>query len=137
MDMWSLTTTINIPLYYRTKQKQAVLEAEAMLAEAKRELEATRLMTASSIRDIYSMYSTSERLMEIYKNGLMPKAYQDFESALAGYRNGKIDAITAINRLKTLIDIEMLYWVQAAEHEKASARLESMTGMVETGGTVQ
>jgi cobalt-zinc-cadmium efflux system outer membrane protein len=136
-DMWSLTTTINIPLYYRTKQRSAVLEAEAMLAEAKRELEATRLMIASSIRDIYSMYTTSDRLMDLYKNGLMPKTYQDFESALAGYSTGKTEAITVINRLKTLIDFETLYWVQVTEHEKASARFEAMTGMVETGGTVQ
>lgn len=137
MDMWSLTTTINIPLYYKTKQRQAVLETEAMLAEAKRELEAARLMTASSIRDTYSMYAASERLKDLYKNGLMPKTYQDFESALAGYSTGKTEAITVINRLKALIDIELLYWVQVAEHEKASARFEAMTGMVETGGTAQ
>jgi cobalt-zinc-cadmium efflux system outer membrane protein len=137
MDMWSLTTTMNIPLYYRTKQKQAVLEAEAMLAEAKSELEATRLMIASSLRDTYSMYATAERLMDLYKNGLMPKTYQDFESALAGYNTGKTEAITVISRLKALIDIETLYWVQVTEHEKASARFEAMTGMLETGGTVQ
>ena len=137
MDMWSLTTTINIPLYYRTKQRQGVLEAEAMLAEAKRELEAARLMTASTIRDIYSMYATSERLMNLYKNGLMPKTYQDFESVLAAYMTGKTEALTVISRLKTLIDFETLYWVQVTEHEKAMARFEAMTGMVETGGRVQ
>ena len=136
-DMWSLTSTINIPLYYRTKQRQAVLEAEAMLAEAKRELEAARLMTASSIRDTYSMYVSSERLKDLYKNGLVPKTYQDFEAALAGYSTGKTEASTVISRLKALIDLETLYWVQVAEHEKAAARFEAMTGMVETGGTVQ
>lgn len=136
MDMWSLTTTVNVPLYYRTKQRQAVLEAEAMLAGAKRELEAARLMIASSIRDTYSMYATSERLSDLYKNGLMPKAYQDFESALAGYTTGRTEALTVINRLKALIDFETLYWGQVAEHEKASARFEAMTGTVE-GGTAQ
>jgi cobalt-zinc-cadmium efflux system outer membrane protein len=83
------------------------------------------------------MYTTSERLMDLYKNGLMPKTYQDFESALAAYMTGKTEAITVISRLKTLIDFETLYWVQVTEHEKASTRFEAMTGMVETGGTVQ
>ncbi|HYQ48783.1 MAG TPA: TolC family protein [Thermodesulfovibrionales bacterium] len=137
MDMWSLTTTVNVPLYYRTKQRQAVLEAEAALAGAKRELEASRLMIASSIRDTYSMYATSERLMDLYRNGLMPKAYQDFESALSGYTTGRTDALTVISRLKALIEFETLYWVQAAEHEKASSRFETMTGTVEAGGTAQ
>ena len=136
-DMWSLTTTINIPLYYKSRQRQAVLEAEAMLAEAQRELEATRLMVASAIREAYSMYTTSGKLAELYREGLMPKTYQDFESALAGYTTGKTEAITVINRLKALIDFETLYWVQVAEHEKASARFEAMIGTVETGGTAQ
>jgi outer membrane protein TolC len=137
MDMWSLTTTINIPVFYRTKQRQAVLEAKAALAEAKRMLEATRLMVASAIRDTYSMWKTAKRLADLYKEGLMPKTYQDFESALAGYTNGKTEAITVINRLKALIDFETLYWTQIAEREKASARFEAMTGIVETGGMDQ
>jgi outer membrane protein TolC len=136
-DMWSLTTTINVPLYYKSRQRQAVLEAEAMLAEAKRETEAARLMVASAIRDNFAMFTTSGRLMEIYRDGLVPKAYQDFESALAGYTTGKTEALTVISRLKALIDFETLYWAQAAEHEKASARFEAMTGVVETGGMAQ
>ena len=88
-DMWSLTTTMNIPLYYKNKQRQAVFEAEASLSEARQELEATKLMLASSIRDNYSMHKTAGKLMELYKNGLIPKTYQDFESALAGYTAGK------------------------------------------------
>jgi len=136
-DMWSLTTTINIPIYYRTKQRQALLEAQAALAEARRMHEAARLMIASAIRDTYSMQKTAERLMDIYKNGLIPKTYQDFESALAGYTTGKTEAITVINRLKALIDFETLYWAQVAEREKASARAEALTGTVETGGMGQ
>ena len=123
---------MNIPLFYRTKQKQAVLEAEASLAEAKRELEATRLMIASNIRDSYSMHKTAEKLMEIYKKGLIPKTYQDFESALAGYSTGKTEAITVINRLKALIDFETLYWIQVADRKRLSPRFESMAGIMES-----
>ncbi|MFI5295841.1 MAG: TolC family protein [Thermodesulfovibrionales bacterium] len=134
MDMWALTTTINIPLYYKTKQRQGVLEAEAMQLEAKNELEATKLMLASSIRDNYSMIRTAERLMDLYKGGLIPKSYQDFESALAGYATGKAEALTVISRLKSLIEFENLYWVQLAEREKAIARSESICGISETLG---
>lgn len=130
-DMWSLTTTINIPLFYRTKQRQAVLEAEASLSEARNELESTKLMIASAIRDNHSMQKTAKKLMELYKNGLIPKTYQDFELALAGYVTGKVEAITVITRLKSLIDFELLYWVQFTESEKAIARLKSITGIID------
>ncbi|MEW6107553.1 MAG: TolC family protein [Nitrospirota bacterium] len=126
-DMWSLTTTINIPLFYKTKQKMAVLEAESSLSEARHELEAARFMLASSLRENYSMVRTSERLMELYKESLIPKAYQDFESALSGYITGKVEAITVITRLKSVIDFELLYWGQFSEREKAIGRIEAIS----------
>ncbi len=128
-DMWSLTTSINIPIFYKTKQRQAVLEAGASLSAAKSELESTKLMLSSDIRDNYSMLKTAEKLMELYKNGLIPKIYQDFELALAGYTAGKVEAITVISRLKSLIDFELLYWGKFVEREKAIARLEALTAV--------
>ena len=44
---------------------------------------------------------------ELYKDGLLPKTYQDFEQAIAGYTAGKIEAITVISRLKSLVDYEL------------------------------
>ncbi len=133
-DKWSITTTVNIPLYYRTKQKQAVLEAEASLSEARQSLESTKLMIASNIRDSYSMHKSAEKLTEIYKQGLIPKTYQDFDSALAGYSSGKTEAITVISRLKALLDFETLYWTQVAVKEKAIAKFEAMAGITKTVG---
>ena len=130
LDMWSLTTTINLPLYYKTKQQQAVLEADASRAQAQRELISTQYMLSSGIRENYSMLTTSEKLMTLYKDGLIPKTYQDFELALAGYVTGKVEAVTAITRLKALLDFELLYWGQRMEREKAIARLEAITGIM-------
>ena len=133
-DMWSLTAAMNIPLYYRTKQRQAVNEAKASLSEARNEVEATKLMIASNIRDNYAMVASAQRLMELYRDGLIPKTSQDFESALAGYAAGKVDALTVISRLRALLEFETLYWTQFSEKEKAAARLESMAGIMDSGG---
>jgi outer membrane protein TolC len=133
-DMWSLTTTINIPIFYRTKQRQAVLEAKVLLSQAEHEVLAAKTMLSSAIRDNYSMMKTAERLMELYREGLIPKANQDVESAVAGYVTGKIEAITVISRLKALLDFETLYWGQFAEREKAAARLQTLAGTIEPGG---
>lgn len=128
MDMWGLSTTINIPLYYRQKQRQAVYEAKADVEAARHDMEGTKLMIASAVRDNYSMMKTTERLMDLYKNGLIPKTSQDFETALAGYISGKGETSSVITRLKSLIDFEMLYWGQFIEREKAIARLDAITG---------
>ncbi len=130
-DMWSLTTSVNIPLYYTTKQQPAVHEAEASVREAKNELQTVKLKLSSAIRENYAMLQTTERLMELYRQGLTPKIRQDFQSALASYATGKTDALTVISRLKTVTEIETSYWGQLVEREKAKARLEALTGITE------
>jgi len=131
-DMWSLTTTVNIPLYYTTKQRPAVHEAEASLSEAKNELQAVRLRLSSAIRENYAMLQTTERLMELFRQGLNQKTHQDFQTALASYATGKTDALTVISRIKTITDIETSYWGQQVEREKARARLVALTGMTDS-----
>jgi cobalt-zinc-cadmium efflux system outer membrane protein len=126
-DMWSATTTMNIPLYYKTKQEPAVLEAKASLNQAKQELEAVKLMVSAAIQDNHSMIRSADKLMDLYKTGLIPKNTQDVELALSGYATGRTEAIVVISRLKTLLDYETLYWVQFTEREKAIARLQAIT----------
>ena len=126
-DMWSATATINIPLYFKTKQAPAVREAKASLAQAKQELEAVKLMIAAAIQDNFSMLRSSERLMDLYTKGLIPKNTQDVDLALTDYTNGRTDLIVVISRLKTLLDYESLYWNQFVEREKAIARLQAIT----------
>lgn len=139
MDMWSLTTAFNIPIFYKTRQRQAVNEAKASLEAAKQELEAVRFMMSAVIRDNYSMMKTAGKLMDLYKEGLVRKTYQDFESSIAAYTSGKTEAMTVISRLKALLDYEMLYWVQYVEREKAIARLQALSAVRETdmGGAPQ
>ncbi|MCG2741019.1 MAG: TolC family protein [Syntrophaceae bacterium] len=132
MDMWSLTTAINVPLYYTSKQRPAVQEAEASLSEAKNALQTVRLRLSSAIRENHAMLQTTERLMELYRQGLTPKIHQDFQSALASYATGKTDALSVISRLKTITEIETSYWGQLVEREKALARLEALLGMTDS-----
>jgi outer membrane protein TolC len=133
-DMWSATATINIPLYFDSKQRPAVGEAEANVRQAKQELEAVKLMISAALRDNYSMLRSAEKLMDIYKNGLIPKTTQDFEQSLAGYSTGKTEAVNVISRLKTLLDYEAQYWSQFVEREKAIARLHAITEGLTAGG---
>lgn len=127
MDMWSATATINIPLFFKTKQEPAVREAKASYTQAKQELDAVKLMISAAIQDNLSMLRSSERLMDLYTNGLIPKNTQDVDLALTDYTNGRTDLIVVISRLKTLLDYQILYWTQFVEREKAIARLQGIT----------
>jgi cobalt-zinc-cadmium efflux system outer membrane protein len=126
-NMWGIATSVNIPIYYKTKQEPAVREAQATLEGTKYELEAVRIMAASGIRDNLAMFRAAENLMELYRNALIPKAAQDFDLALVGYGTGRSDVLTVITRLKSYLDYELLYQGQLTERAKAVARIEALT----------
>jgi cobalt-zinc-cadmium efflux system outer membrane protein len=132
-DMWAATVTFNLPLYFYSKQRPATLEAKANITQAKQELEAVKLMIGAALRDNYSMIRLSEKLMAIYKNGLIPKNSQSIEQALTGYSTGKTEAVNIISRVKTLLDYEASYWSQFVEREKAISRLNAITAGLTAG----
>ena len=132
-DMWAATVTFNLPLYFYSKQRPATLEAKANITQAKQDLEALKLMIKASLLDNYSMIRLSEKLMAIYKNGLIPKNRQSIEQALTGYSTGKAEAVNIISRVKTLLDYEASYWSQFVEREKAISRLNSITAGLTAG----
>ncbi|MEE9913967.1 MAG: TolC family protein [Deltaproteobacteria bacterium] len=132
MDMWSLTSTINIPIYSFTKQAPALSEAKAGHMQAKQELEASKLMITAAIRDNISMIKSADTLMDLYKNGLIPKNAQDVDLALSGYATGRTEAIVVLSRLKTLLEYETQYWTQFTEREKAVARIHAITAGLDT-----
>lgn len=127
-DMWSLTGTFNIPLYFRSKQSMGVKEADSSLVQAVRDKDAARNMVVASLRENYSLLNASARLIDLYSKGIIPKATQDFELAIAGYGTGRTEAIVVITRVRTLLDQENLYWGQFVEREKAIARIISIVG---------
>ena len=132
-NMWNLSTAINVPIYYKTKQEPAVREAQAALEGAKHELEAAKLTTVSGIRDNLAIFRAAENLMELYHNSLIPKASQDFDLSLSGYGTGRSDVLTVVTRLKAYLDYELLYEVQRTERAKAVARIEALTEPASAG----
>lgn len=130
-SMYMLTTSFNIPIYYKWKQEPAIREATAMLQESKYDLEGAKIMAAAGIRDNFAMVKAADKLISLYRTALIPKASQDFEAVLAGYGSGKNDALTVINRLRVFLDVEVLTWTQIVEKQKAIARIEALIGKKE------
>jgi outer membrane protein, heavy metal efflux system len=126
MDMWSAKVGLNIPLFTKTKQEPAVREARASVAQIEQEMEAAKLMISSSVNDNIIMIRSAEKLMDLYKKGLIPKNSQGVEAAISSYSTGGGEITTVISLLKTMLDYETLYWEQFMEREKAIARLEAL-----------
>ncbi len=127
MDMWSVTATINIPLYFYWKQKPAVKEAQAEIHQAEREMHSFKLMIIAAVRDNFSMLRSAEKLLDIYRQGLIPRSRQFLEQTMSSYATGSVDLVSVVSRVNSLLDYELLYWEKLVEREKAIARLLSIT----------
>jgi len=130
-DMWALTASIPLPLFYKGKQGAAITESSWNLTGAQKELEAMRLRITSEIRDNFAMIASSQRIMELYRSALIPKARQNIDAALALFASGRINASQALATLKAPYDYELSLWQQQVQREKAIARIKVYTGDME------
>lgn len=128
-DMVNFSATANIPLFFRTKQREGVYEAAKGFEESRHTIEATKLMISSRIRDNYAMLKSGNNLVDLYKNAIIPKSRQDFEQALAGFSTGRAEALLVLERLRRFKDSETALWKNIGEREKAIARIEALSAI--------
>jgi outer membrane protein, heavy metal efflux system len=119
---------IRIPLYYTTKQRQGVRQAQADLSGARESLMNTRQDLLFRVKDDFVQAQRAERLVTILRDAIIPQATKALQASQAGYGVGKVDFLTLLNSLLTLQDSELELHGEMAAHEKALARLEEVTG---------
>lgn len=127
-DMWSVTTTINVPLFVKDKQREQLAEAKALVRQAQAELEAEKTMIAAQIRDNGTMVEAADSLMTLYQQALIPKNRQEVALLMADYAAGQGEAAMVIGRSRALVEAQIGYWTQAAAVAKARARVNALVG---------
>jgi len=130
-DMWGLTASVPLPVFYGKKQGAAITGASWELARANRELEAQELKVTAEIRDNMAMIRAADRVIELYRSALAPKAKQQVDAALSLLAAGKMDASNALAKMKAPYDYELTAWQQQVQREKAIARIRALIGDLE------
>ena len=124
LDPWySFGGTLSLPIYAGRKQKQAILEAGADLGAARSTREAVVSEVRFEVTESYFMASTADRLLRLYDEGILKQARLSLDSAIAQYQVGRVDFLTLVSSWRRLLDYNLAYHEQLAEHEKALARL--------------
>ncbi len=128
-EMYGVNVGVKIPLYFWQRQRPAVAEATAS-ARAERELleNATSLLFFR-VKDRYLAVTTAQRLLKLYGTTIIPQSSLSLESAIAGYEVGKVDFLTLLDNLMTLLNYELGYYEQLSNQEKAIAALEPFVGV--------
>ena len=128
-EMYGMNVGIKLPVYYAQKQRPALTEATASFEAEKRSLENTTTLLMFKIRDKYLAETTAKRLLSLYSTTIVPQSSLSLESAIAGYEVGRIDFLTLLDNLVTLLNYELSYYEQLSNEEKAVAALEPLVGI--------
>lgn len=128
-DMWGLAFSATLPIFHKSKQDRAVAEAAANV-EAARRMEENELTTLRyRVKQEYLQARAAEDLLTLYAKAIMPQSSLALESSLPAYEAGTTDLLMVLSNFSTVLDYELAYREQAANHEKALARLEELTAL--------
>jgi hypothetical protein len=81
------------------------------------------------VRQDFLEAQAAARLLDLYREALVPQSKLALESSLASYETGAVDFLAVLGNFTTILEYELNVHQQLAAHEKALARLEEMTGL--------
>ena len=128
LDGWDAMLMVNIPLYFR-KQKAGVKEAEGLQQESLAKYESMGNMVRFQVKDSYLKVNEAQRLVELFKNAIIPQAEQMLKAAEVAYETERVDFLTLINSQKTLQDVRLKRYKALTKFEKSLAELERVVGV--------
>lgn len=126
-DMYSLGVTFNLPVQ-RERRHAMVAESNAEISMATEELNGVKNGIATTITDLLAKLEKREKLVKLYRSGIIPQAEQSFESATIGYRVNKVDFLSLLDSRMTLFTYERELYESRAEYMMGLAQLEAVVG---------
>lgn len=128
-EMHGFTVSLNIPIFYKSKQREGVNEATEELLSAKRSRENQAITVAFQVKEYYLAARASQELARLYSQAVVPQSSLALESALAAYEVGSVDFLTLMESFSTVLDYEVDYHRELANYQIALARLEPLVGV--------
>jgi outer membrane protein TolC len=132
-DMNGVTFSVNIPVFYKNKQRQGVAEASEDLMSAEKMRDNRLNEVKFELKQQYLGAKASERLLTLYSKGVVPQSSLALESSMASYQVGNVDFLSLLSNFTTLLDYETDYYRQLADYQTALAQIEVLTGVDVTG----
>jgi len=133
-DMHGFTFTVNIPAFYKSKQRQELAEAGQRAAAAEESQQNRKNELDFEVQQQYLEAKASQQLLQLYSQGVVPQSSLALESSMSAYQVGTADFLTVFTNFSTVLDYQTGYYRELADYQSSLARLESLTGLELTSG---
>ena len=134
-DMHAVTFTVNVPVFYRTKQREGVAQASEELISAEKSRENRLNELKFEVRQQYLAAKAADQLLELYTKAVVPQSSLTLESSMSAYQVGSLDFLSMLSNFTTLLSYETDYYRQVADHQTALAKIQSLIGVDLTAAT--
>jgi cobalt-zinc-cadmium efflux system outer membrane protein len=127
-DMHGMTFTVNVPVFYKSKQREEIRQAteEELSAVSARDNRQNELYF--DLKQNYLAAKASENLLKLFAQGVVPQSSLALESSMASYRVGTADFTAVLANFTTVLNYETEYYRELANYQTALARMEALTG---------
>ena len=132
-SMYEAMVSLNLPIYYRSRQRAKVQEVVNDLGSVQEERFAAERQVQFQVTQLYLEAANHHRLLPLFSEGILPQAGLSLESARTGYAVGKVDFLTLLDNAIKLLEDELGYQEILVRYQKALAGLEELTGLSLTG----
>lgn len=123
------TVSVNIPIFYKSKQREGVREATQQLISAQRSRENRETTLYFEVKEQYLAAKASDELARLFSRAIVPQSSLALESSMAAYEVGKVDFLTMVDNFITVLDFEVNYYRELTNYQIALARLEPLVGV--------
>ena len=127
--MDGMTFTVNIPIFYKTKQREEVRQATEEVLAAERSRDNRKVELQFELKQQYLAAQASRQLLDLYSKGVVPLSSLALESSLSSYQVGNVDFLTVLTNFSTILNYEVDYYRELANYQTALARMENLVGM--------
>jgi outer membrane protein TolC len=128
-DMNGFTFGVNIPIFYKTKQREAVRQAAEERISAERSRDNRQNELNFELKQQYLAAQASSQLLRLYSEGVVPQSSLALESSMSAYQVGNVDFLTVIGNFTTLLNYQVDYYRELANFDSALARIEALVGV--------
>jgi outer membrane protein TolC len=132
-DMHGFTFTVNVPVFYKSKQREAEKEAAEEVIAARRAQDNRHNELNFDLKEQYLAAKASEDLLQLYEKAVVPQSSLALEASMSSYEVGNVDFLSVLANFSNVLDYQIDYYRELAAFQTALAQLEPLVGVELTG----
>ncbi len=127
-DPWIASVGINVPLWFG-KNNAKKNEAKAKKRSAEYLLKDKENQLTAMAEKIIFQHDDALRKIQLYRDGLVPKAEQSLNASYTSYQAGKADFLNVLDAQRQLLNFQLMLDKSITNLAKRKAEIDMLTGI--------